>query len=77
MEPAVTLQPNPANTEAVLKTNLNEPFKWEVSNIMGQFITSGTAHSHTTLNTSTWEPGVYWVIVATTQHRQTLKLIVK
>lgn len=77
MEPAVTLQPNPANTEAVLKINLNEPFKWEVSNIMGQFITSGTAHSHTTLNTSTWEPGVYWVIVATTQHRQTLKLIVK
>lgn len=81
----VSLYPNPAVNELNIAYTLNKEtaVAFEISNLMGQKIASIPASQSTTgvnimtVNTASFEPGIYLVsVIANNQHSTTLKFVV-
>lgn len=70
---SISYYPNPFKDEINLK--VDEPFNFEVYNITGQALTSGSSDEQVTLGEKLINSGIYFVKITTETSNQTIKII--
>jgi hypothetical protein len=62
----IKLFPNPANNYVLITTAYNEPEQIKVYNAIGQEVYSSTFNTNHSINTESWEEGIYFIRIKDT-----------